>query len=630
MKTTMISLLFVSALVVSLAGREPEPPEKAFTNSIGMKLVRIPGGEFVMGQGDAPPRTAAEWAKRDADEAPAHKVKITTSFHLGAHEVTNAQYEQFDPEHKKQRGTGTDTDPVAHVTWQQAVDFCAWLSKKEGKPYRLPTEAEWEYACQAGTTTPFSTGEALTREQANFGFTPDGLPLHTAVAVGSYKPSAWGLYDMHGNVAEWCLDWYGPYVGEDQVDPVGSADGDARVTRGWSFLSPAFQDSSRLCRSANRSGCLPEDANECTGFRVVRGEMPATRPLPVIKPPHQQDVKQAPAPKDGPDPNKPYFLDFTAAGKNPTIPPNTWGPIFSKWNHFAAVCACPNGDILAAWYSTVGEAGRELSLACSRLRVGSERWDAASVFFDVPDVNDHAPVLLSDGKRIYHFCLQALRGWDNASIILRTSDDSGATWSKARIILSRDAPDRMSQPCSAFVGKDGTLFLACDGDQHKDERLLLSSDGGKTWKVGKGDLRATLKGKYVIHPAAAPLEDGSILAFGRGPDPMPVFVTKDRGESWEARSTPFPGIGVGQKAAAVRLASGALLLCAADNKKTVVGGGTYAALSLDEGKTWAHVRKVDGVAGYMAATQAANGVIYLFGTRMGCAAFNETWLREGK
>ncbi len=237
-------------------------------------------------------------------------------------------------------------------------------------------------------------------------------------------------------------------------------------------------------------------------------------------------------------------------------------------------------------------------------------------------------MLLSDGKRLYHFWLQAIRGWDDASIALRTSDDSGATWSKPRIILPRHDPQHLSQPCSAFVAKDGTIVLALDGDLHKDERIMTSADGGKTWKIGKGDLRAAA-GKYAIHPAAAPLSDGSIIAFLRGPNPMPAFVSKDRGDTWQRRPTPFPGISGGQKAAALRLASGALLLVSIDTSKKLVGGGTFAALSLDDGKAWAHVRKVEGVTGYVSAAQAPNGVIYLFGTRMGCAAFNEAWVKEG-
>jgi len=222
-----------------------------------------------------------------------------------------------------------------------------------------------------------------------------------------------------------------------------------------------------------------------------------------------------------------------------------------------------------------------------------------------------------------------MAGWDHAAVILRTSDDSGASWSQPRIILSRDHPEHQSQPCTAFVAKDGAVVVAIDGDVHRDERLLVSRDAGQTWNLTKGDMRAAVGGKYVIHPAAAQRADGAILSFLRGPHPMPLLISTDRGDSWTVKETPFPGIGGGQKATVLKLAGGALLLCSIDTRKALVGGGTFAALSDDDGVTWAHVRKVEGVGGYMSVAQAANGVIYLFGTRMGCAAFNEAWLREG-
>jgi formylglycine-generating enzyme required for sulfatase activity len=608
------------------------PTTKEITNSVGMRMMRIEVGEFTMGTEQSPPKDRQEWEQRDSDESPVHKVKITAQYYLGANEVTNRQFELFDPHHKKFRGirgsSKQDDDPVAHVTWQQATEYCAWLSEKEGLLYRLPTEAEWEYACRAGTTTRFHTGDELTVEQANLGKNKDGKSLTTS-PVGSYAPNAWGLYDMHGNVAEWCLDWYGAYETGDQQDPVGRADGFARVVRGWSWQSAGFQKADRFARSANRSGRLPEDADCYTGFRVALGAMPQTKPLPVAQPPlHQQNLKQTRAAKGGPDPDEPYFVDFTAGKKNPSIPPNSWGPIFSQHNHFSACCVCPNGDVLAAWYTCVGEGDRQLAQAASRFRADSDTWEPATFFFGVPDVNTHAPVLLRDGQRIYHFCTQSLHGWDYASNIVRWSDDNGATWTKPRIMLPRTAPDRLSQPCSAFVAADGALILACDGDGHRDERLIWSDDKGQTWTVAKGDIRATV-GKYAIHPAIVPRADGAILAFLRGPDPMPMLISKDRGDSWEMSDSPFPGISVGQKASALRLESGALLLLTNDKAKRL-GGNPILALSLDDGKTWPHVRKVEApVGGYMSMAQADNGVIYLVGSQLKCAACNEAWIKKG-
>lgn len=633
----IVCLVGLLILIVTIGPADGQAPAKEMINSIGMKLVRIEPGEFVMGAGDAPPKTREEWDGRDWDESPAHKVKISKPYYLGATEVTNVQFEQFDPDHKKLRGkhgvSKADDEPVVMVTWQQTVDFCNWLSKKEGKPYRLPTEAEWEYACRAGTTTPYNTSDKLTAEQANFGLAADGKKRISAGAVATYKPNAWGLHDMHGNVAEWCYDWYGPYVAGAQTDPVGRADGWARVTRGWSYLGASHKlGAVRYCRSSNRSGHLPEDANRVTGFRVVLGELPGTMPLPAEDLPlHQQNVRQGPASKDGPDMSRPYFADMS---KGLAVAKDLWGPIFGAWNHYGAITACPNGDVLAVWYTCTQEEGRECAQAASRLRAGSDKFDPPSFFFGTPDCNTHAPVLLNDGKRLHHFFTQSFNGWDDAADCMRTSDDNGATWSKPRIILTREDPRRMSQPCSAFVARTGKLVLAVDGDfGHRDERVMTSGDGGKTWKVGTGDLRKAA-GKYAIHPAVVQRADGNFLAFLRGPDPMPAFTSQDEGETWEPLSTPFPGISVGQKAAALKLASGALLLVSFDNKKQLVGGGAFAALSFDDGKTWPHVRKVEGPAGYMALTQAANGLIYHLGPSGGnpvrCVAYNEAWLKEGK
>ena len=523
----------------------------------GMTFLAIPPGEFVQGVGDGPPRTREEWQSREADESPSRRVRITRAFELSATPVTWAQYARFNPSHPRPKGV-RDDEPVFNITWAQAAAYCAWL----GKSCRLPTEAEWEYARS--------------------------------------------LHDLPCKVGDWCADWYGPYDPAAVVDPTGWADGVARVVRG------------RGPRRTNRSGHLPEDANKATGFRVARGEPPATAPLPVPAP---APIRREPAPA----PEGATFVDFTRERKNPTIPKESWGPLFSQHNHYAAVVVCPNGDVLAAWYTTVSEEGRELAQASSRLPAGSDRWEPAAPFFDVPDVNDHAPVLASDGKRIYHFFTQSLRGWDDASDCVRFSDDSGVTWSKPRIIVPRDHPRRMSQPCSAFV-RENTIVLACDGDGHRDERLVTSVDGGVTWTVAAGDLRKAAKDKYAIHPAVAPLADGAVACFLRGPDPMPLMISRDLGETWEAGETPFPGISVGQKAAALRLRSGDLLLVSLDTKKRM----TFAALSLDDGKSWPHIRKVDGVTGYLAAAQAPNGVIYVVGSRMGAAAFNEAWIKEGK
>jgi len=177
-----------------------------YTNNLGMKLVYIPAGVFDMGSADG-----------DSDEKPVHKVQITKGFYMGQYEVTQAQYESVmgsNPSYFK-----GENNPVEEVSWEEAVAFCKKLSSRENKTYRLPTEAEWEYACRAGSTTKYCFGDSESQlgdyawndKNSNFSTHP----------VGQKQQNNWGLYDMHGNVYEWCQDWYGEnyYSGSPAIDP---------------------------------------------------------------------------------------------------------------------------------------------------------------------------------------------------------------------------------------------------------------------------------------------------------------------------------------------------------------------------------------------------------------------------
>ena len=234
-----------------------------YTNTISMELVRIPPGEFIMGSPD-------DEDGRNDDEGPQHRVRITTHYYLGAYAVTQAEYEKV---------TGRNPacfkgarNPVEQVSWKDAVEFCKRLSEQEGVPYRLPTEAEWEYACRAGTTTPFNTGRTIAGDQANYdgkysyGHGRPGVQRDKAVPVGSFNANGFGLHDMHGNVWEACGDLYDEdYYRQSEVnDPKGPGHGDSRVLRGGSWYNrPAY------CRSASRVGYDPEHQSFNTGFRVV-------------------------------------------------------------------------------------------------------------------------------------------------------------------------------------------------------------------------------------------------------------------------------------------------------------------------------------------------------------------------
>src|SRR5579872_835316 len=195
-----------------------------FTNSIGMPMLEIPAGTFKMGYWQSAPldpsiTNAVDWlpSTGDYDEIPSHQTTISQHFWLGSYEVSNKEYEQFDPRHALLRGklgiSTNDSEAVVFVSWEDAAAFCDWLAAREGRPYRLPTEAEWEYACRAGTTTHFSTGDTLPNtylnNPTNIWYPIAGSP--TTLYRDLTPPNPWGLHDMHGNVEEWCSDWYGPY-----------------------------------------------------------------------------------------------------------------------------------------------------------------------------------------------------------------------------------------------------------------------------------------------------------------------------------------------------------------------------------------------------------------------------------
>jgi formylglycine-generating enzyme required for sulfatase activity len=250
------------------AGPESQEPAGKITNSIGMELVLIPAGEFSMGSPDTE-------EDHEEDEMQ-HRVKLTRPFYMGVYEVTQAEYEQVmghNPSYFSSAGAGadqvqgnmTDRFPVEQVSWEQAVVLCAALSRKEGQRYRLPTEAEWEYACRAGSTWTYSTAAVPDSE---LGFVANWHnTLDRTTDVGSYAVNAFGLYDMHGNVEEWCQDWYGKdyYAKSPQQDPDGPETGESRVIRGGSWHLELVN-----CRSPGRAYRAPTDRDNTNGFRVVR------------------------------------------------------------------------------------------------------------------------------------------------------------------------------------------------------------------------------------------------------------------------------------------------------------------------------------------------------------------------
>ena len=273
-KTTRLA---VAGLFVLAASPRPCP---------AVEMVAIPGGEFLMG--------SPEKEIRHGKDETQHRVKIAP-FLLAKHEVTQAEYREImgeNPSHFQ-----GDELPVENLSWFEAAAFCNALSAKEGlEPayemtgegddpqkvrwnraaggYRLPTEAEWEYACRAGSATPFNTGGDIKDSQANFyahysykNESPRivGGYRETTLPPGSFPANAWGLFDMHGNVWEWCWDWYGPYPASDQNNPAGPESGQFRVHRGG-----GWNDFAKHIRSAYRAAQMPENPSYNVGLRPAR------------------------------------------------------------------------------------------------------------------------------------------------------------------------------------------------------------------------------------------------------------------------------------------------------------------------------------------------------------------------
>src|SRR5687768_11088750 len=242
-------------------------------------MVWIGAGTFTMG-------SPASEAEREPDEGPQTEVTFRQAFWMGRFEVTQRDYQALMGAHVN--WSPGELNPVDRVSWDDAVAYCAALTAREQQAqrlpeayrYRLPTEAEWEYACRAGTTTALHYGTELRSGMANFYgqmeydssigtvFNPAGTDDFSSFAVGSYEPNAWGLYDMHGNVREWCLDGKFAYPGGSVVDPAGGASGD-RVNRGGSWFSEG-----RYCRSADRYAHRQQERVDFIGFRIVLARTP--------------------------------------------------------------------------------------------------------------------------------------------------------------------------------------------------------------------------------------------------------------------------------------------------------------------------------------------------------------------
>ena len=270
-----IVMVFGLVGVLSLLAQEVKPGDGEVKGKSGkvavvdlgkdvkLEMVLIPAGKFMMGSkknlfdpfSNIKLEQPTEW------EIPQHEVTLTKSFYMGKYEVTQEQWFEImgeNPSSEKGRKL-----PVTDISWDDCQEFIKKLNAKTNGGYRLPTEAEWEHACRAGSTTAYSFGDKMSPQDANIFESKIGKPV--AVAVGSYEPNAFGLYDMHGNVWEWCEDWYAAYPAGAVTDPKGPATGSSRVLRGGSFDLVESE-----ARSSYRVNGTPTNRSDHVGFRLAR------------------------------------------------------------------------------------------------------------------------------------------------------------------------------------------------------------------------------------------------------------------------------------------------------------------------------------------------------------------------
>lgn len=651
-----------------------------------MRMLPVAPGEFLRGEANAtPPKTfkVASYLQRgDWDEHPTHRVRLTQPFFMAEVEVTAEQFRQFRSSH----AGNPDTAPfAAGISWEDAVAFCEWLSRKEGRPYRLPTEAEWEYAARAGTTGLFHSGDTPPA--------PD-------------TANAWGFKNMHTGVSEWCGDWHGEYPLGAQSDPVGPRDGWAKVIRGGGLdkLTPFY------ARSANRAGAPPNfpprpletirelstghvptgqdpqgrgqareggyqseflyknftrsvlnnQGNHHIGFRVVSAPAPTTPPTEPHRSFAQHGVRQAgPAASIGPAPTQPWFRKRYLL---PTPPENTeprllqtfralgWPRGFLGHMHSPGLEAASNGDLLFISFTAISETDPDVALLITRLRFGADEWDQPDLFMDLPDIDDHAPMLWNDAGRLWFF-FGSNKLDSGFPFQWTTSDDHGATWSPIQFpLFTTPVGGHSAQPINnAFRDPSGRIYVASDAIG-PESVLWQSDDNGQTWRDPGGRSGGR-------HTTFALLKDGRILGLGGKSSNiegfMPRSISADGGKTFTVSKTPFAHLGSNQRPTLIRLASGRLFMAGdLQSEKGVQPAGitergAYVALSDDEGETWTwrvlpgtqrHERpdraaQMGGdTLGYSVARQAPNGVIHLIATMTSpCLHYelNETWILTG-
>ena len=634
--------------------------ETCLSNALSPEFVKIPRGKFLMGtsdekplpvnvSGNQPNRIYGSYNERPVVEHSVDRFEMSTT------EITNLMYEQFDSEHQKLRGklyfSHDDDEAVIWVSWHNATNYAAWLTKErnDGYTYRLPTEVEWEYACKAGTNTPYNTGNEFPEPQRKNNYLFSHGPQNpeatwprkmdpktlSKLHVGKFPANQFGLHDMHGNVEEWTSSIYKSYGNESES--VSSNMDTFYVSRGGSHGTALY-----FLRSSVRFGAPAFANNMALGFRVVRtkNQQPSVskEEYQEKSEPEMVSSKTSPAGRVGALKQGPYFryIQYVNIPKNQTKFP------YGGHNHDPAIVNCPDGSLLAIFFSTWHEKDREQGLASTRLHDLAEgAWTTPVAFYNEPARFNSAPAFLSlnNSEKLYQW--MAVSPWeshDGTQVYQRESLDCGLTWSTSQVPDGLSFYGSHSPAETALELSDGTLLLPTDDDGTEPEpeshhgrrkqsgqisRVYLSSDKGKTWSKQNGTIRGH-------HGAFVELKNGSIWGIGRneglvGKDGllrMAQGVTNDRGESYFISATGLPNIHGAQRMVALRLKEGPIMVLSfANGKATGVPSvhesrhgkeifGMFAAVSFDEARTFPVIRLVSDDSPVSHAVETTDGDIF--------------------
>ena len=561
----------------------------AVTNSLGMVFVRFAPGSFTMGSENEP--KLADTNGVSYDQQPAHTVTLSRELYILNGPVPAAAYRMSGLP-----GSAED------VSWINAAAFCEWLSRKEGKNYRLPTEAEWECCYQRS---------------------------HGGTEMKS---------------REWVQDWHGSYAPDTVTDPTGPASGMTKVVR-----EGARRETAPPAATSSPWGLKP------TSFRVawVREPMgkPVTGPLPFCQSAVKQDASPA---KLGPNPNLPYFHVRAALPIPPDNDLDLNGPLLGldpavlSHNHSPGFEALPNGDLLAVYFSSderKSESDSGTRFVQARLRYGAEEWEPPELFFDFKPFNDQSGLLWADGSAIRFFGGgRGMSPW--LPFKMAVSTNNGADWTLSLPLLEAPAKEFTAQPIvNAFRGDNGAIYFAMDGSK-EESFLWRSRDEGIHWH----DMGGRTGGR---HSTILPLDgEGHLLSIGGKNSDVdgwsPQSTSSDWGANWSpGRRSPFPALGSNQRPCLIRLANGHLCFVSDSyNRKGAkspggwnYGPGCIVAISTNNGAAWRikrlpvelpheHDRKY-GTLGYATVRQAPNGLIHLLSTKtQPCLhyEFNESWV----